>query len=363
MASLVERILEHHRTRSFGTREKLLAKQKEVREDYLAIGPGEIELIVRAALDDLDADGKEPLRCLACFRPGSLRPFHHELVARGVFYPPVVYHSADASVADDLKQLLDNDENLNNILLDLVWIGDEAVQEALHEWREKPPQWCANLYVPPHRYAEEAGWELTSDGKRRDLFSVACYPLVRHVDDDARRGMVRIGADHQESCRWCGRRLVVLVELSRECLSLVGVDGGQLRIATCDVCTCYGPVFTKVDWQGGATWHARNARPEYLPEDSSDWDRMPVDPLALGRRPRHFLESADWLLPGVSYSQIGGLPTWIQDAEYPRCPECSRPMFFLGQLSNEDFIEHAEGTYYLFLCTPCGVAATGYQQS
>lgn len=56
-------------------------------------------------------------------------------------------------------------------------------------------------------------------------------------------------------------------------------------------------------------------------------------------------------LPAV-YSQIGELPT-----------ECSRPMFFLGQLSNEDFIDHAEGIYYPFLCTPCGVAATGYQQS
>jgi hypothetical protein len=53
---------------------------------------------------------------------------------------------------------------------------------------------------------------------------------------------------------------------------------------------------------------------------------------------RHFLESADWLLPGVAFSQAGGLPTWIQDARYPACPDCTETMPFLGQISNADFV-------------------------
>ena len=42
------------------------------------------------------------------------------------------------------------------------------------------------------------------------------------------------------------------------------------------------------------------------------------------------------LVPGVRFSQVGGHPTWIQGAEYPRCPECSGAMPFIAQISNED---------------------------
>jgi hypothetical protein len=79
--------------------------------------------------------------------------------------------------------------------------------------------------------------------------------------------------------------------------------------------------------------------------------------------PRHHLEGANQFLPGVGFSQIGGHPTWIQDAQYPPCLKCESPMLFIAQLSNEDFQEYGEGIYYIFICKECKVAATAYQQS
>lgn len=73
------------------------------------------------------------------------------------------------------------------------------------------------------------------------------------------------------------------------------------------------------------------------------------------------MESANRNMP-ISFSQVGGHPSWEQDAEYPRCPSCQQRMAFIAQLSNEDF-EVAEGIYYAFLCRPCQTAATHYQQT
>lgn len=88
-----------------------------------------------------------------------------------------------------------------------------------------------------------------------------------------------------------------------------------------------------------------------------------LDGLHFGGTPRPRIESANWLVPGVRFSQVGGHPTWIQDAEYPRCPDCGRTMPFVAQLSNEDIEEGAEGIYSIFACRECGVAATGYQRT
>jgi len=37
-------------------------------------------------------------------------------------------------------------------------------------------------------------------------------------------------------------------------------------------------------------------------------------------------------------------------------------MVFIAQLDSDDFKYH-EGSYYAFLCAPCGVTATCYQQT
>ncbi|MBN1056078.1 MULTISPECIES: DUF1963 domain-containing protein [unclassified Clostridium] len=65
----------------------------------------------------------------------------------------------------------------------------------------------------------------------------------------------------------------------------------------------------------------------------------------------------------MKFTKIGGIPTWIQDAEYPQCPKCGEKMMFVGQVSMEDLEAYGEGIYYGFICNECKIAATGYQQT
>jgi hypothetical protein len=327
--------------------ENLAQSQRQVRDLYLSLSPEDVDQAVRTALDLLASDERTAgnmLRCLACFRPGCLGAAHHTLVERRFFYPGIVYYGAEDGIAKRILSLLSDKENVNHMLLALAWIGNETVQKAFQAWKKKPPDWTRQLHVPPHRYAEEAGWALTPRGKRRELYSSTCHPLVPPTDDGAVPGVVRIGGEVEEACHWCERPLTVFLDLdlSRQASSFLNISGKRLRILTCHVCTCFGCVYTALDWNGKATWHKENEKPSYLPENSSTWDKFPLNPLAYSEIPRHALEGANWLLPGVAFSQIGGFPTWIQDAHYPPCLGCGSPVPFLAQLSNEDYRECGE---------------------
>lgn len=366
MTDPVESLLAFHGTRSFGSRENMQARQQEARATYKALAPGEQAALVNAVLagthsEKLDLD--EVLCCLACFQPGSLAPFHAELVRRRFLYPGVIYHGAEDDIAARLLALVEEKEHRNHALVALAWVGNETVQRTFVRWREQPPQWASSLHVPPDRYAHEAGWELTPEGTRRNLYHETAFPLVCPPEGSNHVGRVQTGTPGAAACPWCGRRLTVLLGFEDVGAVLPGQGSGPLQVLTCDVCASYGTVFARRDPTGYWVWHEANAKPPYLPPDSSNWELFPDSPLVLSGESRHFLEAANWsMLPGVDFSQLGGLPTWVQDAEYPACPDCSRTMPFLGQISNEDFME-AEGIYYTFHCVPCGVTATTYQQT
>ena len=53
--------------------------------------------------------------------------------------------------------------------------------------------------------------------------------------------------------------------------------------------------------------------------------------------------------------KLGGWPHWIQDIEYPSCPDCKAPMQLLYQIDSEDLIEHKWGDSGCAHLTQCGV--------
>jgi len=63
----------------------------------------------------------------------------------------------------------------------------------------------------------------------------------------------------------------------------------------------------------------------------------------------------------TTFSQIGGVPGWVQYPAFPSCTGCSRTMICVAQIANNDLGE--EGTHYAFWCRGCGVTATAYQQT
>ncbi len=368
MAEQIDAIFAFHVTGSFGSSANLEEQQHRVAELYRSLLSEEAEELARLAIEGTDPATAEEsdmiLLCLACLCPGSLNGFHDMLVEQGFFYPAVLYHGAAQEIGRRLLELLPG-ENTDHLLCALAWVGGEVVETAFRGWREHPPEWVDRLHIPPHRYSLQASWELSAEGARRDLFTPTCRPLVLPGEQPDPENSVRVVCDHDGTCGWCGRTLTTLLDLDLTSyeLPLVSPFTGRLRIATCEVCSCYGTVFTKVGVDGSSVWHDSNRKPDHLPDPNEEWVKLPRGCLVLGALTRSPMESANWLTPGVRFSQIGGHPTWVQDAGHPDCPTCRRPMPFICQLSNEDYEEYAQGIYYLFACGRCGVAATNYQQS
>jgi len=384
MADPVDVILQFHDTASFGTHENMLARSREVNEAYGSLTERQVAEVVSIALAGDDPD--ETLACLACLRPDSLKPFQQEFIEREVYYPGVIYHGADEACATLLaERIVSSGDALatNHLLQCTAWVANGTVCRLFSEWRDAPPAWAGGLHVPPHTYSEEAGWELPESGssvrkdpsgaatgqgtasERRELYFRTTLPLLRPEDCPEPVAGVDVFTAAEGRCQWCGRQLVSLLELDLTChaLSFVQWDAAQLRVAACDVCAMYGTVFSRSDAAGASRWHPRNVRPPYLPDGAAQWAPLPQRPLVLTGTHRHHMQSAVWTVPGALFSQVGGLPTWIGDAEYPHCPDCGRTMVFLGQISNEEYDHTREGIFHCFICSGCRVTAASYQQS
>lgn len=333
---------------------------------YLALETEECERLSSYAegLIGTDSHGvaEDILRCLAAFTDFPLDRCLRTLLSSGCFWPSLAFRNSPPDVRDSMISRLEEDqENRNHILLALAWIGDAVVVSQFQKWRLDPPDWRGSLFIPPEDYSREAGWELAPDGQRRDLYFEKAIGLRKGSSNSS--AVFGAIAPRQDNCLWCGS---VLTDLFHFDMSLFGLDSsqfpqGEIRVPTCEVCTAFGTVFGATESNGTARWSERNARPEYLPEASESWGRLPVDPLQLGAsRPSFF--AADQFLP-TSYSQLGGHPTWIQDASYPACPECGNTMMFVAQLDHDDIEDCSEGLFYAFLCPNCRTTATTYQQT
>ncbi|MFN8444318.1 MAG: hypothetical protein U0175_26280 [Caldilineaceae bacterium] len=313
------------------------------------------------------SDAEILLTHLACLTENGLTEFHEELVDSGILYPGVIYHNASTKISQKLISLLQSEKfptEISNLLLALAWIGDQYALDAFTFWEKNPPHWANKLSIPLKAYTHSAGWEMTSQGSRRPLTFKKCFPLVVPTPNNLNiNSAAKLNTSHAETCRWCKHELATLfdIDLNSPQLSFIVGSGERLRIATCYVCSCYGPIFTEVDWHGNSVWSEQNQLPAYLPRNT-DPISLPIEPLVLSENTRSEYEAADQFMR-VRFSQLGGFPTWIQDAEYPVCVKCDHTMQFIGQLSMEDINEYDEGTYYAFICIECGIACTNYQQS
>jgi hypothetical protein len=300
--------------------------------------------------------------CLAAFTDADLDECLRAFVSRNSFWPSLPFHRSSPELRDELIERLGKDQgNRNHILLALAWIGDPRVVELFASWKRHPPSWAGSLHIPPQDYSLQAGWEVTDDGQKRQLYFDACTKLVRGTSSSP--GSFRAIIDREGVCPWCGAQLTDLFDITPGALGLSGEVGlgAHFQVPTCQICTAFGVVFGVVDGSGTGHWSSANSRPAHLPGDTATWGRLPQDSLSPGGK-RAPLFAADQFLP-TTFSQVGGHPTWIQDADYPQCPECTKTMMFLAQLSHDEIEEHSEGIYYSFICPSCRTTATNYQQT
>ncbi|BBR59896.1 MULTISPECIES: DUF1963 domain-containing protein [unclassified Klebsiella] len=274
-------------------------------------------------------------------------------------YPAFPFHRAPADVRDTLLQRVEYDEeNRSNLLCALAWIGDSAVVERFNHWRQTPPTWRHSLYIPPEDYARTAGWELTQSGGRRNLYFPQCIHLTRQPSTASRPFSTII--KQGENCPHCHLPLINLFEIAPDALGINNWPGA-LRMMTCECCSVYHPVYSQIDDKGKPQLRPKNPLSALAVENAKDWCPLPINGLypAEDRLP---LFAADELLP-TTFSQIGGHPTWVQDAEYPQCPECSQTMTFIAQIDCHDIDTYLAGMLYGFICPSCKTTATTHQQT
>lgn len=338
-------------------------------ELYSGLNETQAGQLMAIAADAMRAGSKDfaedIAKSLATLTDHSLDQMLDAWIDRNHYWPAVVFRGAGARIRDAVAGALESGAaNANHALSALAWIGDAKVHELFRQWEANPPSWRSGLYVGPAQYAHVAGWEL-GPREKRNLFHNECWAANPSRPGQVSETHLRFMQEFGQSCPWCKRKLVHLVELNPndERFAFLGISGEQLSILTCDACTCFGTgfVFSRISPDGTARLAEENERPAWLPDDVNSWGRSPWKGTPIHLHQRRAMHAADWCME-VSISQIGGLPSWVQDTAFPTCPDCSKTMKFIAQVDNGQFPYH-EGVYYAFLCAPCRVTATTYQQT
>ena len=236
------------------------------------------------------------------------------------------------------------------------------MQKKFEEWDTENASWRNRQFVKPSNFSEHAGWELVQ-GTRRNLFHSKCFAVIPTRTEPSNEMPVKLMQSVKERCPWCAQKLVHLIEVdtSSEGFGFLGGMSRVVSVLTCHACTLFTTVYGCLCADGSTRWAECNSRPNDLPEDMDGWPTSPWRRTSFTLRPRRAFEAANWCL-GLVTTQIGGMPSWVQHPDYPKCPSCKRTMLNVGQVDNGAF-RGFEGVYYAFFCADCGMTATTYQQT
>ena len=369
ITDVVEIIRAMHTPRTHDPLVVLRPPPKSSAELYSALNADQANRLASIAADAMRAgetDFAEDIgKSLAIFTEYPLDKMLEAWVERNHYWPAVVFRGAGTTIRDAVVRALGAGvANANHALSALAWIGDDKVVDLFRQWDAKPPGWRKHLHVQPSRHAHVAGWELYGT-KRRNLFHNECWAIAPAEAGEEPVEVMQVMQKVDQSCPWCKQLLVHLINLdpSDGRFAFLEIAGSSFPVLTCDACTCYGAgfIYSRVSADGASHLVTENKRPPWLPENISSWARNPWSGRAVRLSQRRAIYAADWCLP-VNISQVGGIPSWVQDTAFPKCPDCATTMKFMAQIDNAQFPGH-EGVYYAFLCASCRVTATTYQQT
>lgn len=339
----------------------LSVSEMENYKDYIALNEKEsIALADKAVNEITDQDVLvDILLHLALFTNGQCLVKHYPaLVEKEIFYPSEIYIHADEHTAQQLIELIQQKHDVmsvNHMLTCLAWIGTGNVLDFFISSSRSKPVWTKELYILPSAYAAQAGWIVSLSQKKRSLVNRKVISFTTNTELIDVDSSIKTFKEHQEKCPFCKNNLTKLFAVSLD------QDAHPTEFSTCLLCCCYEPVYMTIDEKGNSQWHPSNKKWEYFSED------MQMEPISENilnvsieqRLPEYTISQ----FIAISKSQIGGFPTWVQDAEYLDCPDCKDKMNFIGQMDMEDVQEYGEGIYYAHHCPRCKITGTNYQQT
>lgn len=326
---------------------------KSKRELFNALDSYEFESL-KARLETMIESGDESqttvvesiLSDLLLYAPFDLDPLISKLISITEFVGYSILRGGARYTKEELYRQLPT--NPNFALIGLAWVGDEETVDQFSKWRAASPIWAEKLHCPAYQYSYEAGWELTPDNRKRELFFRTCFGLRRSPPTES-------AVDPSEKCASCHRALFYLNVKSvlLETAFRIPVPSAELIIPFCDLCTRISETVLEIQPSGPAKISVENLTTTQVPDwfFSADDAGGSLDVLLDedARDPFYAAQS----FSRSTCSQLGGFPTWLQDAEYPRCETCMRTMNFLMQIDSDEFEELYPGTFYFFKCDVC----------
>lgn len=349
-----------------------LPYKESVVELYESLNDDEISRLTQYIINNIDTDNFEAIEGivseLSAFTNIDLTEINNIMIEQQQFYPGYIFRGAKPEVAVKLIDLItqshETELDLHHLLSALAWVGTDSVIVEFAKWRKDPPKWYNELYRPLEEYSWVAGWELDDENNKRQLTLDKCYSLIK-TNNSSELTCVKTCKDSKDLCKWCGRTITILFELdmSDKIWDFIPYNGKKLTIATCEVCSEYSDsLYMTVKEDGGSVWSSYSEAPEYLPDSDEEFERLSEASFNYSLKERLLHHSIDWCLPST-YSQVGGIPSWIQYEDYNKCPKCKNSMLFLAQLSVEDFQEYGEGIFYGLFCPKCLISNVKYQQT
>jgi hypothetical protein len=351
-------------------------------DNAVEFGKRAIEAFYEGSPDNPD-EAADWLCLLAHLHPQSLRDLDAEIFDLELHRDDPIL--LQLSSMDIVEQIIDDMEDLDDddVFADLetlVWIckGDSEAIEHYRTLYVNPPKSLINLVgginkytggtMTPSDYLEsmtrQAGWEFISENEIRNLH----YPVLRRLlASHTPVAPIAVAQPTNLTCPWTGYRLPILLQLNLKHpdLAFLKINGKELNFPAHPQAAACGDFFTKSSRKGDFFVHPVSLGEE-VRSQIFDPERFGLDNEWVFPKMRYTLaapcpaiESAHFDMP-VTYSQIGGMPTWEQDARYPVCPDCRRTMLFVAQLHASELEEHGTGTFYFHYCVDCEVACTRY---
>lgn len=371
-----------------------------VSEDDLAILAGQAMDKLKEADPDLRRTGGAAavVAYTSLQHPGALGPYLPEIWlyrpnAR-TYYESWPWRGAGAAAIDDLLRICSARAGPEEARI-RAWraILETRQEDTLLEAIRLAPSIGAELVATLDAHLSQVGYEARGNRLRR----LAGLPVMHfrfpngHFQDDgkpmwARRTVhptwantapsvasCQIGGDTDVTCSQCHRQLLRFVYLEDGLDRLAITGRSRIELVACDVCVAYSSALFYA--------HDHSGAPRSLPVqrtlsqlEAFEWDPTPLAPVRVElvqTSPRW--ERQDW---GLSNSRenlyrVGGEPTWIQSAEFPRCPRCHELMPFLLQMDS-DLPQTSQGVWscgagsgiiYFFWCDACGVSAASIQDT
>ncbi len=268
-----------------------------------------------------------------------------------VGYAPLdhLFRAAGPLTEAELLAMLEKKDRPEQVMGALAWIDKEEITAKFAHWKREETIALLDLYM------FNAGWEIDANDQKRWLFTRSCFGL------EAASSQIEssVSSINNERCRWCDRPLYALSEFPTVYLEKffnLATTVQTFSIPFCMYCTLFEPVPMslqpgsegKVDFSPRIAAGKRVEQPKYKFETSGGNLHLQI-----AGSMRDCFSAVD---SGRSYnlSQIGGFPTWPQDANFPHCVECGQTMLFFIQAESMDFpVLQYEGVYHFFVCQGC----------